>query len=104
MENKVKRLEDYTIDELWDLRNQVVVNSVFLYDYDNNNHIDEKSLSDFFSGYYDYMWEIANEILSNPTHEDVVNDYDNKETLYDWFNCYDNFDWVVYIDDDDENN
>ena len=61
----MKRLEDYTIDELWDLRNQIVVNSVFLHDYENNNGIDEQSLYEFFNGYHDYMWELANENIED---------------------------------------
>ena len=98
----MKRLEDYTIDELWDLRNQIVVNSVFLHDYENNNGIDEQSLYEFFNGYHDYMWELANENIENPTFDSVFNQFDNKDVLYEWFYCYDNFDWVVYVDDNDD--
>ena len=48
---------------------------------------------------------IANENIENPTFDSVFNQFDNKEVLYEWFYCYDNFDWVVYVDnnDDDEN-
>jgi hypothetical protein len=70
--------------------------------YENNNGIDEQSLYEFFNGYHDYMWELANENIENPTFDSVFNQFDNKDVLYEWFYCYDNFDWVVYVDDNDD--
>lgn len=47
------------------------------------------------------MWELANENIENPIVELVFNKFDNKDVLYEWFYCYDNFDWVDYVEEDE---
>ena len=99
-----KRLENFTSAELWALRKKVVVNSVYLADFANNYGISEVSLSNFFEGYYDYMRELA-ELQYGKGVEDylVYKVFDVEDTLYGWFNCFDDFDWVEYDYDKDVN-
>jgi len=89
------RFEDLTKNLLWVLRNEIVVNSLFLCDYENSFGYSKESLCAFFDGYYDYLWEIAQEEFSNPTHKDAMS-LDNEENLWAWYNCYGDFDWVEY--------
>ena len=97
MKKIYKRFEDLTSAELWAIRSKVVVNSVYLADYENQYGISEVSLCNFFDGYYDYMWELAIEKYGRNVAEEIVrNEFDTEDNLYVWFCCYDNFDWIVY--------
>ena len=97
MKKIYKRFEDLTSAELWAIRSKVVVNSVYLADYENQYGISEVSLCNFFDGYYDYMWELAIEKYGRNVAEEIVrNEFDKEDNLYVWFCCYDNFDWIVY--------
>ena len=99
-----KRFENLTSAELWAIRNKVVVNSVFLADYENQYGISEVSLCNFFDGYYNFIWELAEEEHGkNLNHNFVFDEYDTEENLYNWYNCYEEFDWVVYDYDEDVN-
>ena len=97
-----KRFENLTSAELWDIRLKVVVNSVYINDFENQYGINEVSLCNFFEGYYDFICELAEEkIGKNIAHSLVLPHFDNEENLYRWFNCYDDFDWIVYNYDED---
>jgi hypothetical protein len=97
MEKIYKNFEDLTSAELWAIRSKVVVNSVYLADYENQYGISEVSLCNFFDGYYDYMWELAIEKYGRNVAEEIVrNEFDTEDNLYSWFNCYEDFDWIVY--------
>ena len=102
MKKIYKRFEDLTSAELWAIRSKVVVNSVYLADYENQYGISEVSLCNFFDGYYDYMWELAIEKYGEGVEDKVVfNEFDTEDNLHSWYNCYEDFDWIVY--DYDEN-
>lgn len=47
----------------------------------------------FFNGYFEYLWELAEEKHLEPTYGDIL-EFDRSETLYDWYNCYGDFTWV----------
>lgn len=95
-----KRFEDLTSAELWAIRSKVVVNSVYLAEYENQYGISEVSLCNFFDGYYEYICELAEEEHGKNLNLD---EYDTEENLYNWYNCYEDFDWVVYDYDEDVN-
>ena len=102
MKTIFKRFENLTSAELWAIRSKVVVNSVYLADYENQYGISEVSLCNFFDGYYNYMWELAIEKYGKNVADKVVfNEFDTENTLYSWFNCYDDFDWIVYEYDEE---
>ena len=101
MKTIFKRFENLTSAELWAIRSKVVVNSVYLADYENQYGISEVSLCNFFDGYYDYMWELAIEKYGEGVEDKIVfNEFDTEDTLRGWFDCYEDFDWVVYEYDD----
>lgn len=97
MKTIIKRFEEFNSKELWALRQKVVVNSVYLADYENQYGINVVSLSNFFDGYYDYMWELATEKYGKNVEDKVVHsEFDTEENLYSWYNCYDEFDGIEY--------
>ena len=97
----MKRLEDFTKDELWALRKQIVLNSVFIADYRNSFGIDEHSVAEFFDGFMDYMTEEEKEDgRKDESWEEFFDHYDTPELLWEWFHCFDDFSWVKYNDEE----
>lgn len=97
MKTIIKRFEEFSSKELWALRKKIVVNSVFLADYENQYGIDTVSLCNFFDGYYSFIWELAEEDHGkNLEHSFVMDNYDTEENLYNWYNCHEEFEWVTY--------
>ena len=85
-----KKFEDLTIDELWKLRNEIVLYSLFIADYDNSFNFYPNDICDFFEGYASYLDELQSE--GDPAIPAL--EYDNKENLWSWFNCYEDLSWV----------
>lgn len=72
--------------QLWQLRQQCVLNSIFLKDYKNNMYIKEKDACAFFDSYIEYLYdEYAHDDDENIFN--LLNEYDNAETLYAYY-CY----------------
>lgn len=92
----MKKFENLTKDELWALRQQITLNSHYFADYENKFGFDSHSVCVFFDGYYDYIWELAEEQNEEVTDEIVVKYYDNIGNLWRWYNCYDDFSWIKY--------
>lgn len=89
-----KPFEKLTKQELWDLRQSIILNSLFLGDYENKYKYNVRDLSYFFEGYYDYLWELAQEQNDKElTHQDVMF-FDTADNLYSWFMCYDDLSWI----------
>ena len=57
----MKRLEDFSKEDLKQLRSEVVLNSIWYSDYTNSFGIKEKSVAYFFEGYNEYLCELAEE-------------------------------------------
>lgn len=81
---------------LWKLRQQIVLNSIYISDYHNNMGIPEKKVCDFFDGFMSYMEELAeedelNKLLGKKYYDedDLFERYDNEATLLGWYGCYD---------------
>lgn len=85
----MKQFEELTSKELWGLRNEIVLNSLFIADYSNHYNFDEKDVSCFFDGYMSYLEELGEEQNIN----DIMS-LDNEDNLYSWFNCYDDLSWI----------
>lgn len=92
------KFEDFNKEQLWDLRQQIILDGLYFYNYENNYGIDPKSVSAFFDGYYDYIWNLAEEENKDTdiTTDIVLSYYDNSDNLLSWYNCYDDFSWVMY--------
>lgn len=67
--------------QLHELRKQITLNSLYIYDYENNLCIEAKTVCNFFDGYVDYLNELAKE-----NNEELDFDkYDTKDNLETWY-------------------
>ncbi len=92
----IKPFEKLTKDELWEIRQGIILNSMFYHDYQNEYGIKNETLYSFFESYFSYICELADELYENSNIEIVIKEFDNKENLYSWYCNYDNFDWIEY--------
>ena len=108
---KIKRLEDFTREDLAQLRKEVVLNSMYYHDYNNSFGIECHSASLFFDSYLSFISELAEEDgykwdyaepgstyykAGNHTWREFLDRYDTTDNLYEWWCCYEDFSWVVY--------
>lgn len=84
----MRNFETMTARELWALRGEVLLGSIYVSDYRNSFGWDAEDISYFMEGYIDYLEEIADERGGQWFA------YDCKENLWSWFNCYDDLTWV----------
>lgn len=87
----MKPLEELSTEELWALRKEIVLNSLFVSDYTNSFGISPKSACDLFDGYVSFLWDLA----EDAGHGDW-DDQDSPEHLHQWLLCYDDYSWVEY--------
>ena len=85
----MSKLKELTQEDLWKLRKQIVLNSLFIADYENDFEFNSFDISHFMGGYYDYLQELMEE--DNCTD---LSKYDKEDNLLSWFNCYDDLSWV----------
>ena len=94
------KFEDLHSEDLWRLRNEIVLNSLFTADYCNTFGFAPKSVQEFFDGYLDYLWELATDEHGHntPSLDSVLSEYDNKGNLFDyyWNSGGDGYDWFEY--------
>lgn len=95
-----KKFEELTIDELWQLREEIVLYSVLTSNYNNSFGFNPNDVSQFFDGYADYLCELQDE--GDPSIPPL--EYDSKENLWSWFNCYDDLSWVRHCEEEVEEN
>ena len=89
------KFEDLTKETLWQLRGEIVLNSLFTTDFENSFGFAAKSVQDFFDGYVDYLLDLASGD-GLKTLDDVVAAYDNADNLFDFYwNC-DDYSWFKY--------
>lgn len=108
---RIKRLEDFTREDLARLRSEVVLNSLYESDYRNSFGISQHSASLFFDSYLDdiidraredgYLWDYAEPGSTYyqegyHTWAEFLNKYDTIDNLYEWWCCYEDFSWVLY--------
>ena len=82
------QFNDLTKEQLWALRQEIVLNSLYVADYRNSDGFDEHKVCDFFEGYVDFLQELAAETGTKWTVQDT------PEHLYEWFLCFDDFSWM----------
>ena len=79
-----------THEVILDLRKQIVLNSIYLCDYENDYNFDPKEVIAFFDGYLDYIGEIMEEDgISDEEFWERLPDYDNEKYLLGWYDCFD---------------
>lgn len=82
------KIADLDKNQLWALRQEICLNSLFLKDYENSFGIDAKEVYNFFDGYVEYLSELCDENAEN--YNVVVIDaldFDSPDNLYAWFMC-----------------
>jgi hypothetical protein len=93
-----KNFADLTSAELAELRSEIVLNSLFISDYDNSFGYDQNHICTFFEGYVSYLEELAEE--DGYTEWDNIfkmfDIYDTEDNLYSWFMCSDDLSWVKF--------
>ena len=96
-----KRFEDLTREDLAKLRDEIVLNSLFIADYENSFGFSPKSVNLFFDSYVSFLDELAEEdgVVIEDTFE-FFDKYDTLDNLESWYNCYEDFDWVEYVEDE----
>lgn len=98
-----KAFEKLTSAELWKLRKEIVLNSVYTYDYNNSFGFNPCDIGSFFDGYVSYLEEIAEEdgFTEWGNIFKMFEKYDTEENLYCWFLCSDDFSWVRFEENED---
>jgi hypothetical protein len=92
---KKKNFADLTCEELWKLRKEIVLKSIYYADYVNSFGFNSEDVCYFFDGYIDYIDELAEEKEGTLLDMDTLFEkYDNKENLWSWFNCFEDLSWV----------
>ena len=94
-----KAFEELTSAELLQLRKEIILNSILVYDYTNSSGFNPWDICSFFDGYVSYLNELARE----DGYEDIdyLTKYDTEENLYSWFLCYDDLSWVRFEEDEE---
>ena len=96
-----KAFEDLTSAELSQLRKEVILNSVFIYDYSNSFGFNPWDIGSFFDGYVSYLEELAEEDGFEGVGLCFLEKYDTEENLYSWFLCYDDLS-RIRLEEDEE--
>lgn len=76
---------------LWNLRQEISLNSMYYSDYRNSLSIDEHAVCDFFDGYLEFLSEIMQEEIpayDNAEFFDWLSAYDNADNLWNWYGCF----------------
>ena len=84
---------------LWALRTEITLGSLYTSDYENSFQILPRMVQDFFDGYIEYLWELAEEKNNkNIDFEDLVEIYDNADNLEGWYYCFDEDPLPTYVE------
>ena len=82
-----------TKEQLKSLRGQIILNSLYTSHYENNLDIEPHEVQDFFDGYVEYLLEIirdnGGERMTSAQQSKEFRILDNEETLWEWYNCFD---------------
>ena len=77
-----------TKNKLWALRQEIVLNSLFMPDYQNSFGFTAQSVFAFFDGYMDYLDELATEQYGSGCSLEGIFSFDNAENLSAWYGCF----------------
>lgn len=91
------KFEKFNKEQLWKLRQECNVGSIYILDYINLFGVDERDLQYFFDGYLENLEELMEQEIPNFKDKDfwkVIKDYDNPHNLYNWFCANDDLSWV----------
>ena len=77
-----------TKNKLWKLRQEIVLNSLFVSDYRNSFGFTSYSVYYFFDGYMEYLEELATEEHGSDCSLEQIFGFDNPDNLEDWYGCF----------------
>ena len=85
---------------LWALRTEITLGSLYTSDYENSFQILPRMVQDFFDGYIEYLWELAeeNNKKADIDFEDLVEIYDNADNLEGWYYCFNENPLPTYVE------
>ena len=84
--NQHFRFQDLNKDQLWELRGEIVLNSLYVSDYENSFEFDADSMANFFDGYVEHLLAIAEaEGRADRPFMDIIEEYDNPDNLLDYY-------------------
>lgn len=99
----MKRFEDFNQEDLWALRQEIVLNSLYIADYRNSFGIEPHSVCDFFDGFMSFAQGIEEEEgFKDESIQEFFERYDNPDFLWEWYCCCEDFSWVEYEPEDEE--
>lgn len=88
-----------TKTNLWNLRTEITLGSLYTSDYENSFQILPIIVQNFFDGYIEYLWELAEENdKKDIDFEDLVKIYDNANNLESWYCCFDEDPLPTYVE------
>ena len=94
-----KAFKELTLEELSQLRKEINLNSIFIYDYTNSFGFNPWDICSFFDGYVSFLNELAREDGFEGI-DYYLTKYDTEENLYSWFLCYDDLSWIRFEKDE----
>lgn len=80
-----------TSEQLWALRKQIRLGSLYYSDYQNTFGIDCRVVCDFFDSYLSYLEELMADDSADYKDEDffaLLPLYDTPDNLQNWYGCY----------------
>ena len=73
------------------LRNEILLNSLFISNYENSFGLDPWEVNEFFDGYLDYLEDLMLENdCSDENYFDNLEKYDTLENLWNYYNELEN--------------
>ena len=86
----VKHIKDLDINDIMELRNEIVLGSLFYRDYRNSFGIDEHEVCDFFDGFLDYACDEYKDRHGKEAWDIgvIYDEFDNEGEIVDYFDMY----------------
>ena len=81
----------WTKENLWKLRQEIKLGSLYVAHYHNSFGIDPDKLCGFFEGFLEFVEEKMREDhpgFDDADFWDLLLDYDTPEQLLDWYSCF----------------
>ena len=82
-------MKKITKTSLWQLRQEILLNSLYTSDFDNTFGYTAHSVQDFFDG---YLGDLEGQMIADGVDDsdlfDVLGKYDNADNLWEYWNIY----------------
>lgn len=78
-------------ENLWKLRQEIKLGSLFIVDYRNSFDIDPHKVCDFFDGFLEFVGEEMREDhpgFNDAAFWELLPNYDTPGYLLDWYSCF----------------